>query len=172
MLIIRKATIADAATIAQLGRTTFDETFADVFPIRQELDDYLARTFSTEKIESSLAKPNNVFWVAFWNEQPVGFAKFKVSSWYDDLDTEGVSQLQKIYVLKDFLDKKIGLELLQVVENEALVRGSRELWLVVLHSNARAIRFYEKAGFEKVKKHFYNIGSQRFVFELMNKKYT
>jgi hypothetical protein len=37
---IRLATPADAATVAWLGRLTFDETFAHLFPMRSELEAY------------------------------------------------------------------------------------------------------------------------------------
>jgi diamine N-acetyltransferase len=166
---IRKATDADAAVIALLGRVTFTETFGHLFPIKAELETYFTHTFSVNKIRSSLQKENNVFWLAFADELPVGYAKFKKKSWFDDAHKEGVSQLQKIYVLKDFLQHKIGFSLYQLIENEAIGHQSHQLWLVVLNSNQNAISFYEKLGFEKEKIHFFEIGSQQFQFELMVK---
>jgi diamine N-acetyltransferase len=169
VVLIKKAQPDDAPTIARLGRTTFEETFQHVFPIRQELDEYLEATFSVAKIASSMQKPNNVFWLAFANDVPVGYAKLKLTSWYGDVPDEGMSQLQKIYVLHDFLDQKVGAKLLQGVEQEWLTHQKQVLWLAVLNSNERAIRFYEKTGFQFIKKHTHQIGSQLFKFKLMAK---
>jgi len=168
-IVIKKAKANDVQHIAHLGRTTFRETFGHLFPIAAELAAYLQNTFSVEKIESSLAKENNVYWIAWVDKIPVGYAKLKIKSWHNDDDAEGVSQLQKIYVLNAYLDQKIGKLLYEVLEKEVLKIGSKELWLVVLHTNERAIRFYEKLGFFKLRKHHYSIGSQEFEFELMQK---
>jgi diamine N-acetyltransferase len=167
---VRKAHFEDAAYIALLGRITFQETFGHLFPIQEELNAYLNDTFSVAKIQSSLMKENNVFWLALADDLPVGFAKFKSVSWFDDADREAVSQVQKIYVLKDFLKLKLGFNLYQHIENEALRLNSKSMWLVVLQSNVKAIQFYEKIGFEKIKQHFFDIGSQHFQFDLMVKK--
>ncbi len=167
---VRIAHFEDAPYIALLGRITFQEAFGHLFPIQAELETYLAGTFSVEKIRSSIQKTNNVFWLALADDLPVGYAKFKKESWFDDADKEGVSQIQKIYVLKDFLKLKLGFNLYQHIENEAISLNSKYLWLVVLHTNYRAIQFYEKIGFEKTKQHFFDIGSQHFQFELMVKQ--
>lgn len=170
-ILVKKAQVNDARHIAGLGRTTFQETFGHLFPVAAELEIYLQNTFSVEKIASSLAKDNNVFWLAWDGQTPVGYAKLKIKSWHNDEETEGVSQLQKIYVLQAYLDQKIGKLLYETLEQEVLKIGSKKLWLVVLHTNEKAIRFYEKAGFVKTQKHYYTIGSQKFEFELMSKSW-
>jgi len=71
---IRLANKEDAKCIAQLGRITFTETFGHFFRDKQDLLNYYNSTFSVEKIENGLAKPDNVFWIAFANRLPVGYA--------------------------------------------------------------------------------------------------
>ena len=105
---IRIANAKDAAGIAQLGRLTFTETFGDLFRDGKDLENYLVQTFSEEKIRSSLSKENNTFWLACMDDLPVGYAKLKKNSPSSFLDGDRIGQLQKIYVLKDFLAQKIG----------------------------------------------------------------
>lgn len=76
-LIIRKAKLEDAEFIALLARTTFTETFGHYFRNNQDLLDYYDKTFSVSKIRESIGKENNVFWISFYNELPVGYAKLK-----------------------------------------------------------------------------------------------
>ena len=53
----------------------------------------------------------NIFWIAFVNRLPVGYAKLKLNSSSRIIESKDVCQLQKIYVLKDFLSMRIGFEL-------------------------------------------------------------
>jgi ribosomal protein S18 acetylase RimI-like enzyme len=51
------------------------------------------------------------------------------------------------------------------------MEGFEIIWLVVLHSNYRAIKFYEKHGFKKFRKYDYTIGSHKLEYELMTKEF-
>ena len=167
---IRLARKEDAQFIALLGRTTFTETFGHFFRDQKDLIDYYNSTFSVQKIEEGIEKPNNLFWIAFANRLPVGYAKLKLHSKSRYVDSKGVCQLQKIYVLKDFLSMKIGLELQGSLLEKAKGLNFRNIWLSVLHSNERAIRFYKKSGFEEIGNHDFQIGQENFEFIAMNKK--
>ena len=167
---IRLAKKEDAPSIALLGRTTFTETFGHFFRDQQDLIEYYNLTLSVQKIEAGIEKPNNVFWIAFANRLPVGYAKLKLNSQSEFVESQDVCQLQKIYVLKDFLSMKIGLGL-----QDALLKRAKELnfdnvWLSVLDSNERAINFYKKAGFEEIGNHDFQIGKENFEFVAMGKQ--
>ena len=164
------ATSRDAATVAFLGRTTFGETFGHLFRDPNDLLDYYEGTFSEKKIEQSLKKENNLYWLAYADELPVGYAKLKLHSSSQFLEQKDVCQLQKIYVLKDFLSLKIGLKLQQELMNEAETSGSSYIWLSVLKENERAISFYEKNGFNKIGDHDFSIGKEDFDFMAMARK--
>ena len=103
---IRLAKKEDAQFIALLGRITFTETFGHFFRDQKDLIDYYNLTFSVQKIEDGIKKPNNIFWIAFVNRLPVGYAKLKLYSNSEFIESKDVCQLQKIYVLKDFLSMK------------------------------------------------------------------
>ncbi|KAA3631708.1 MAG: GNAT family N-acetyltransferase [Bacteroidetes bacterium] len=166
---IRIANQEDAQFIALLGRMTFTETFGHLFRDINDLMEYYDRTFSVSKIRSGMQKPNNVFFIAFVDDLPVGYAKLKLNCPSEFIDSPDVSQLQKIYVLKDFLSMKVGVHL----QNQLLERAAQtneEIWLSVLHTNERAKRFYQKNGFNKIGEHGYSIGKEDFHFFVLSKK--
>ena len=167
---IRLAKKEDAPFIALLGRTTFTETFGHFFRDQKDLIDYYNLTFSVQKIEAGIEQPNNVFWVAFVNRLPVGYAKLKLHSPSDFIESKGVCQLQKIYVLKDFLSMKIGFQLQNSLLEKAKELNFDAIWLSVLHSNERAINFYKKGGYETIGKHDFQIGKENFEFVAMSKQ--
>lgn len=168
MIQLKAATMDDATYISLLGRFTFTETFGHYFREKTDLENYLEQTFNVSKLRNSLKKTNNVYWLAYSNELPVGYAKLKLNSPSQFINAENVCQLQKIYVLKDFLSQKVGLAL----QNELLKRAAKEadkIWLSVLKENERAIRFYLKNGFEPIGDHDFQIGKEHFEFMAMAK---
>lgn len=168
-MLIRAAHINDATVISKLAKTTFDETFGHLFADRDVLLAYFERTFSIDKIQESIQKENNVFWIAFVDGKPVGYAKFKIHSPSEFIEGEKVSQLQKIYVLKDFLSMKIGLKLQETLLEKAKEVGSSKIWLSVLQENTRAVNFYFKNGFVEIGTHQFQIGKYIFDFMAMSK---
>ncbi|WP_336962779.1 N-acetyltransferase [Chryseobacterium contaminans] len=170
MIQIRTATPEDAQHIALLGRITFTETFSEHFRDPQDLFDYFERTFNVAKIRNSIHNPNNKFWITFWNELPIGYAKLKVHSPTEFIDSSAGSQLQKIYVLKEFLDKKAGKALMDELMTSFENSDQQYLWLSVLNSNERALQFYDKNGFSKVGEHQFSIGKEDFDFFALSKQ--
>jgi diamine N-acetyltransferase len=166
---IRIANISDAEIISSLMITTFDETFGHLFDDRQILLDYFEAFFSVDKIRNGIQKENNVFWLAFMDDKPVGYAKLKETSPSKFVIGTKVSQLQKIYVLKEFLSMKIGLELQEILLQKATDLGSKQICLSVFVENTRAINFYLKNGFERVGEHEFQIGTYVFDFIAMRK---
>jgi diamine N-acetyltransferase len=164
---IIRAKPEDAAIVALLGRITFAETFGYLFRCyAQELSTYLDMTFDVEKIQTSLGKPQNAYWLVVRDRLPVGYAKLKHPSAPSDRAEESAAQLQKIYVLKEFVGEGIGKTLMHQALAEAR-RRAPILWLDVLHENQRAIAFYKNHGFAVTGEDAYTIGSQTFRFVLM-----
>ena len=164
---IRPAGPGDASVIALLGRVTFAETFGGLFTgCPGALRDYLDTTFGVAKVRRSLGKPENVYWLAFLEGLPVGYAKLKYPSPLPGQPGRDAAQLQKIYVLREFLGQRIGADLLCCVLREAS-RRAPAVWLDVLRENEWAIAFYEKHRFAAVGDDTHTIGAQSFRFHLM-----
>ncbi len=169
---IRKATVNDAPIIALLARTTFTESFGHLFNDKNDLLNYYESTFSVTKITSSFKKENNVFWLAFVDDLPVGYAKLKRSSPNQLIDTKRSSQLQKIYVLSDFKNRTIGVQLKNAVLKEAK-SFSNAIWLSTLadNNNLNVINFYKKNDFKPIGDFNFTIGKQQFLNLVMVKQF-
>lgn len=164
---IKRADEGDATTVALLGRLTFAETFGFLFQDhRCDLRVYLDATFDLAKIADSLRKSENLYWLAFERGLPVGYAKLKHPSPPPGQHATEAAQLQKIYVLHEFLGAGIGRDLLASSMAVAAARSSL-VWLDVLRENNRAVRFYERHGFGAIGGDTYTIGEQSFLFTLM-----
>jgi len=157
-----------AFTISSIGKQSFRDAFAHLFKNKEELLEYLEFTYHPDKIAKSLEKENNVFFLAFVENVPVGFAKVKKHSLNEQIESIAQMELQKIYVLSYYHGSGAGQALFQAVVDLANEIQPDFLWLDTHVSNAKAIRFYEKNGFRKSGKYHFTIGTQTFEYHLMS----
>ena len=162
-LIIRKATVEDVKYLALLTRITFREAFGYLFKDDQNLIDYFAKSFSIQSLNVKLKDNNNVYWLAIADGVPIGYAKLIKNSPSKFIPDSKVSELQRIYVLNDFLNRKIGHHLQDAVFEEVKHIGSRHLWLSVYVDNPKAIRFYKRYDFNHIGKVFKKKNSDEYT---------
>ena len=161
------ATPLDAVTISTIGRLSFRDAFARLFNNKKELQEYLDFTYQPEKIAKSMRKENNVYFIAWVENVPVGFAKLKKNSLETKIRSVAQMELQKIYVLSYYHGSGAGAALMDAVVDYAHQIAPDYLWLHVDVSNEKALRFYLKNGFNISGKHFSTIGTQTFEFHMM-----
>ena len=166
---IRPARTSDAQSLSILGRMTFLETFSSLFTGHEnKLHDYLDRTFDPRKIELSLAKPANRYWLASCGDALKGYAKLKLNSAPSaSQHAVGFAQLQKIYVSLDAMATGVGKMLADAIIFDAGAMGVESLWLSVHIGNKRAIRFYQRGGWQPVGKERFSIGGLDLDYQIM-----
>jgi len=157
-----------ADTISSIGKQSFRDAFGHLFNQKDSLQDYLDYTYHPDKIAKSIAKENNVFFLALVENVPVGFAKLKKHSLNEQIESIAQMELQKIYVLPYYHGSGAGAALMQAVLELASKVSPDFLWLDTHISNTKAVQFYEKNGFKKVGRHYFQIGTQTFEYHLMS----
>jgi len=162
-----RANSSHAETIASIGKLSFRDAFGGLFNDKTALFEYLEYTYSVEKITKSINKENNVFFVAFLENVPVGFAKVKKSSLNEQIKSIAQMELQKLYVLSYYHGSGAGAALMQTVLELARELQPDYVWLDTHTTNTRAIRFYEKNGFVRGGKNYFTIGTQTFEYYIM-----
>lgn len=164
---LEPATAEHAEHISIIGRQSFSDAFAHLFLKKEELQNYLDYTYDPARLKESIAKPNNAVFMAFYDEQPAGFVKMKKDSKHGVIPAQRQSELQKIYVLKEFHGTGVAQLLMNKVVDLSQRIATECLWLDVHISNDKAIRFYEKNGFNKAGRHEFMIGTQLFHYDVM-----
>jgi ribosomal protein S18 acetylase RimI-like enzyme len=166
-MVIIEANVSHAAAIATIGKKSFRKAFKNTFNSREELHEYLEYTYDPVKLARSLRKAGNVYFVALINNEPVGFAKIKLSSLNEHIETVSQMELQKIYVLPAYHGLGVGTALLNEVKRVAHDQHVDYLWLDVVMTNEKGIHFYERNGFGRMGRYFFTIGTQRFEYHVM-----
>jgi diamine N-acetyltransferase len=133
---IRPAQPNDATLLAELGYHTEDD-----------MQLYLKKAYSIEAIEANLNNPNIAYFIATEEAQAIGYTKLLLHVEHTKLSGE-VIELEKIYVKKTYLDKKVGKALMDHAINYAKRNKYNTLFLGVWQENTRAVSFYHKFNFE------------------------
>lgn len=165
---LRPALPEDAAQIATLGATVFTKTFGHAVS-QKGLSEFLTENYSTTSIFKDITNPSKSTIVAYTEEPTtstcttsskiVGFALLTRDSKEPCLaHLSDVVELQRLYVDGAFQGRGVGKMLEEKVEEMARGMGFGTLWLGVWEENSRALRVYEKMGFEIVGEHDFVIG--------------
>ncbi len=150
MINIKLADESSTEVLALLGRITYVESHGHFIEDKNDLAAYMEQAFSIAKTKEELRDANKLFYLIYSNDLPVGYAKLVLGTTHKNIPSKNNGQLDKIYVLNDFIPLKIGQKLLTFVKEQAKKRALDTLWLTVYIKNHRAIRFYQKNKFKNV----------------------
>lgn len=167
---MRIATVDDITDLSYLGAKTFDQSFGHLFPDSSDLTDYLEKTFSIEKLTSSIAKSHNIYWIVFYGELAIGYAKLQLDAPSEFIESHHACKLQKIYILNEYLSLGIGTKLQQLILNKAIANGYEFVWLSALKSNERSVSFYKRNNYETIGEHTFSIGKENFELWILSRR--
>jgi ribosomal protein S18 acetylase RimI-like enzyme len=145
-LTVRRAVIADASTLAELGASTFTETFAEA-NTPEDFATYMAASFSEALQRMELEDANNTVFLAEREGEAIGYIRVREGRTPSCIAAEDALEIARLYARKSTLGTGVGATLMQHALAEAAGRGKDAVWLGVWEHNARAIRFYEQWDF-------------------------
>lgn len=155
---IRRATVADAASMAELGAATFVETFGHLYP-PEDLQDFLAKSHSQEAWARILADPHRAVWMARHRDgRNIGFllvgpCKLPVQ----DLES-AAGEIQQLYVLAEHHNLRLGTQLMNLGIEWLESQRKLPIYVGVWSENYGAQRFYGRYGFNKVGEYGFPVG--------------
>jgi diamine N-acetyltransferase len=155
---VRRATVEDAAALAEIGAATFVETFGHLYP-PEDLQAFLAKSHSRENWARTLADPQRAVWLAqHANGRNIGFllvgaCKLPVQ----DLEPTA-GEIQQLYVLAEFHNLRLGTRLMGLGLEWMESQGQSPIYVGVWSENYGAQRFYARYGFTKVGEYGFQVG--------------
>lgn len=153
---IRRATVADASALAEIGARTFSETFAaDNTP--EDMRMFLESTWHPDLQRAEIQDPGlDTLLACDAAGALAGFAQVRVAHPPEGIAVRAPVELKRFYVDKPWHGQGLARMLMDAALQAARARGGREFWLGVFQRNERALAFYRKCGFRVV-------GTQVFV---------
>lgn len=158
---VRLASRSDAEALAEVAAATFPLACPPGMP-EEDVQAFITTQLSAERFASYLDDPDRILLVEDVGAGvPLGGYTMVVLGEPSASDVAGCirirpsSELSKCYVREDQQGRGIARELLDRTLEEIAGRGVAGVWLGTNEANARAQRFYEKAG-------FLHVGTRRF----------
>ncbi|MBK4349091.1 GNAT family N-acetyltransferase [Lacisediminihabitans changchengi] len=174
---IRRATTDDALPLASLAAATFPLA-CPPSTARSAIDAFIAQHLSLERFEGYLADPTREIFVAegsvgdtilgqtMVGHALLGYTMLVYGEPYDADVAVAIThrptvELSKCYTAAEAHGRGVAPALIAASVDSARERGAEGMWLGVSQLNARANRFYEKNGFERVGIKLFWVGDER-----------
>ena len=157
-VVIRRATVGDAAALAEFGARTFFETFAKD-NTAEDMRLHLESAWSPALQRAEILDAQIDTLLACDSGGLAGFAQLRTGHAPAGIATVQPVELLRFYVDKPWQGQGVASQLMEAVEAQARARGARELWLGVWERNERAQAFYRKHGFRRVGTQIFVVGT-------------
>ena len=154
---IERVMLNDIIQLQKICRQTFYETFS-AGNTEENMDKYLEEGFSVEKLTAELENEESEFYFALHGKNVIGYLKLNSGQSQNELKEEKGLEIERIYVLKEYLGRKVGQLLYDKAIQIAVLNNAEYVWLGVWEENQRAISFYRKNGFVEFDKHIFKLG--------------
>lgn len=168
---IRCATKEDGWLIANISHQTFYETFS-ADNGKEDMDKFLNEQFTKGKLMLEVGTPENMFFLAYVNNEVAGYLKLRDSKVPASLGNSNALEIARLYSMTHFIGKGVGSALMQTGIDIAKEKRKDVVWLGVWEKNQRAIDFYTKWGFEKFDETDFLLGNDIQKDWLMKKRIT
>jgi ribosomal protein S18 acetylase RimI-like enzyme len=165
-LVIRVAKPEEAETLGKVAAQTFTETF-EWYNTEENMREYNNSHFQPHQILAEITDPNSIVYVALIDDAIIGYAKLKSSEAPPELNAASHIEIERLYVSKQFHDKKVGLALMNKCIETARQKNLDVIWLGVWEHNPRAINFYTRIGFQQFGSHIFQLGDDAQTDYLM-----
>lgn len=124
---------------------------------------YANKCFNIKQLEEEISDEKNLFFLAIFDEKPVGFLKLRPENQLAEQEGNGF-EVERIYLAKEVTSKGVGRKLMEFSIEMARKQHKDYVWLKAMDSSQSAIRFYESLGFEIC-------GTSRLDFAQMKTEY-
>ncbi|MEP6711883.1 MAG: GNAT family N-acetyltransferase [Ferruginibacter sp.] len=168
---IQIAKTNDAEIISEISRKTFYDSFA-ADNTKEDVTTHMQEYYNVAKMKEELADKNNIFLLAWYENELVGYVKMRVDAKEESKDLLQPIEIERIYSVKNMIGKGVGKAMMQRCLDIAKEKNKQTIWLGVWEKNFSAMAFYTKWGFEKFGQHIFVVGNDAQTDLLMKKDLT
>ncbi|NCD71805.1 GNAT family N-acetyltransferase [Mucilaginibacter agri] len=165
---IKQIGLSDVQILLNVSRDMFFTAFAHL-NTPDDMAAYASKSFTIETLSEELANPDSYFYFAYLNDEIAGYLKLNYNKAQTEFQDPEALEIERIYVDSRFQNQQIGKQLVQFAIDKAATENLTYIWLGVWDANDKAIRFYERHGFEIFGSHDFMLGSDKQTDLLMKK---
>ena len=139
-------TADDAAKLSELAITIYKQYYIHLWHDGGMW--YLEYAYPVEKLRRELSDLNNFHYIAYLEQQAVGYLKLRLNEKWKGLESKHCLEVERIYILKEFAGSGLGKKFMEVAVEIAKYHNQDIIFLKAMDSSHNALAFYQKMGFE------------------------
>lgn len=151
--------IAEVEILAQLSRKTFIQSHGHSAD-EKDIQAYADLNFSLKKLSADLQDSRIFFNKVYVNDQIAGYSKLIINEPNPLTPVTPLAKFERLYLLQDFYGMGLGEKLLNHNIEIARIHEQKGFWLYVWTENDKALRFYQKSGFNPIGTYNFRISEQ------------
>jgi diamine N-acetyltransferase len=156
MVSIVKANTEHSQLLSEIAKLSFIESHGNSAKT-EDVNIYINEKYNYDVFKEELTDEKNIYYIIYKDEQPAGYSKIIFNSPYTGSEIKNITKLERIYLLKEFYDLKLGLELFEFNISLSKRNYQMGMWLFVWRENHRAVNFYKKCWFIIIGSHDFKI---------------
>jgi GNAT superfamily N-acetyltransferase len=147
---IKKIDCTSAEALSSLAKRIYVHHYAHLW-LAGGMDWYLNEfAYPVSKITSEIANENCLHYIAYINNEPVGYLKINIDAATEGVDKKEGIELERIYIDTAVVNKGLGTFLMNFVFDIAKSYQKKYIFLKAMDTAQLAIGFYNKMGFELI----------------------
>lgn len=145
MITIEPLKPADSLLLSAIARRAYADHFRYLW--YDDGEAYIERSFSQTALENELNDAGNLFFAAYFDNEPAGFLKLRPENTLPLLARAKAFEIERIYLAREFKGKGIGRRMMDTAADIAESLGKDLIWLKVMAGNDASIGFYSSCGY-------------------------
>lgn len=126
---------------------------------KEDMDTYIAKHFNPASLAQEISDTTNEYY-GLWNQNKmIGYFKINFNQKTAFCQAQNITYMSRLYLLQQYYDLGLGEIMLNKAIDLSKSNNQQGMWLKVWKENKRAIKFYEKRGFQIIGESDYKISS-------------
>lgn len=134
----------ELAQVSSLSKTIWAESYVPEVLTPDEAAHFWAAAYSKEAMLQDMEQGGRYFWV-MKGEERLGFCSLRLNP------SSATARLGKLYLRAAYQGQGHGQRVIEALKSLCSEAGCSYLWLYVFRKNQRAIKAYQKAGFQIIR---------------------
>lgn len=153
--------VSEVEMLSELSKQTFWESHGHSAD-KKDIQLYVERYFNIETLLHTLNEPSIYYRKIIIDNQLAGYTKLILNSSHLLTNIKPIAKFERLYLLKDFYGLGLGKHLLAENMKLAKTHNQKALWLFVWTENYKALKFYQKSGFNSIGNYDFKISENHF----------
>ncbi len=148
---LENITISDQNSLMDLMQKIYPPAYKHLW-VNEDCNWYLNHCFSEENLKNELNEVNAIYCFVVHNLKRVGIVRYLYNTSTSEIAKKNATFIHRIYLSNEVQGKGIARQLFSWIEQQAILKQNKLLWLKAMDTQMQALKFYEKQGFKTIDK--------------------